>query len=205
MEHRGYVTVGAGRAEFTEKRSRFIGSIAPAGSEEEAREFVRRVSSEFPDATHNVYCYIIRDNNTLRFTDAGEPSGTAGRPALEVLQREGVTDTVLVITRYFGGILLGAGGLVRAYAASAKAALDAGGKFAMCPGVRLRITAGYSDYARITPQLAGAEDTEYGERVASTIVLNGDLVPEFRQKLLDSTAGRVTIEEIGWVLRPERI
>ncbi|MBR6739821.1 MAG: YigZ family protein [Clostridia bacterium] len=205
MEYKGYITVGAGRAEFTERRSEFIGSIAPVTTEEEAREFVRSVSSEFSDATHNVYCYILRENNTVRFSDAGEPSGTAGRPALEVLQREGVTDVALVITRYFGGILLGAGGLVRAYAASAKAALDAGGRFEMRPAVRLRIEADYSDHARISAFLGEPETVEYGEKVVLTLLCAPEEAEGISVKLLDMTAGRVKAEQTEVVLRPIRL
>ena len=116
----------AASAEFVEKRSRFIGYISPVTTQEDAAAFIDSIRSKHWDATHNVPAYIIREGNICRFSDDGEPQGTAGMPALNVLQKEGLTDCVLVVTRYFGGILLGGGGLVRAYSHAAKIAVDAG-------------------------------------------------------------------------------
>lgn len=116
-----------GEAEFIEKRSRFIGRCYPVEAESEARARLEELKTRHWDASHNVYAYILRENNAIRYSDDGEPQGTAGLPVLEVYRREEVVNTLCVVTRYFGGILLGAPGLVRAYAHTAKLALDAAG------------------------------------------------------------------------------
>ena len=116
-----------GEAEFVEKKSRFIGRVWPVDTEEEALARIQEMKKKHYDATHNCWAYIIRDG-AVRFSDDGEPGGTAGMPMLQVLQREGLFNVVCVVTRYFGGILLGAGGLVRAYTKGAKIAVDAAGK-----------------------------------------------------------------------------
>lgn len=111
--------------EFVEKKSRFIGYAKPVVTEDEAIEFIKKIRARHPDATHNVYAYKVRENNVQRYSDDGEPAGTAGIPTLDVIQKEGITDICIVVTRYFGGTLLGAGGLVRAYTKGAKIAIDA--------------------------------------------------------------------------------
>ena len=120
-----YVPAGAGESEYVEKRSRFLGHVRPVESEEEAKAFIAAVKKEHYDARHNCWCYLIKDGPE-RYSDDGEPQGTAGIPMLEVLRREGVSNVVCVVTRYFGGVLLGSGGLFRAYTKSAKDALGAG-------------------------------------------------------------------------------
>ena len=122
-----YVPTVPSETEFVEKRSRFIGRVKPVETEEEARAFVEEVRRRHHDARHNCWCYLLREGNVLRYSDDGEPQGTAGQPMLGVFEKEGVTNLVCVVTRYFGGVLLGAGGLVRAYTRSAKDALDAAG------------------------------------------------------------------------------
>ena len=112
--------------EFIEKKSRFIGYVKPVKTQEEATEFINAIKSKHWDATHNVSAYVLRDNNIQRSSDDGEPSGTAGVPTLDVLLKEGIVDTCVVVTRYFGGTLLGAGGLIRAYSHASKIAVDAG-------------------------------------------------------------------------------
>ena len=121
-----FVPASDASAEFIERKSRFIGTIWKVETEEEALAHIKEMNEKHRDATHNVYAYIIKENNIMRYSDNGEPQGTAGMPTLEVLRREGITNVLCVVTRYFGGILLGAGGLVRAYAHSAKIALTAG-------------------------------------------------------------------------------
>ncbi len=136
-------------AEMTERRSVFLGYATPVGSEEEALEFIGKIKKRHSDATHNVYAYILR-GSISRFSDDGEPHGTAGLPVLEVLRKENVTDAVIVVTRYFGGILLGAGGLVRAYSAAAKLALD-GAEVRECkPHTSFKLSCSYSDFQKLT-------------------------------------------------------
>lgn len=120
------VPFGPSETEFTEKRSRFIGHLLPVETEEQAREFITQMKKKYYDARHNCWCYLI-GGDTMRYGDDGEPQGTAGQPMLNVFQRENVTNVVCVVTRYFGGILLGAGGLTRAYSKSARDALAAAG------------------------------------------------------------------------------
>lgn len=122
-----YKTVcGNAKGGFVEKKSRFIGYIASAKTEDEALSFINKIKKENYNATHNVSAYILRESGIKRYSDDGEPQGTAGIPVLDVLEKEGIVDAVIVVTRYFGGILLGAGGLVRAYSKGAKTAIDAG-------------------------------------------------------------------------------
>ncbi|MGN1450574.1 MAG: IMPACT family protein [Eubacteriales bacterium] len=201
----GYITSGNGRSEFTEKKSVFIGSIRCVTTEAEARAFISEVSSEFSDATHNVFCYILREGNVIRFSDDGEPGGTAGKPALEVLTREGVRDTCLVVTRYFGGIKLGAGGLVRAYAASAKKTLDAAGKCRMMPFLTAEALMGYSDWAPAEDLLkrlpCEVDGVEYGTDVSVRLLLPAEALGRVKDALADLTAGRALFEVTGEVLR----
>ena len=123
-----YVTLGKeGVSEFEMKKSVFIGHAAPVKSEEEALEYIAKYKKKYSDATHNVWAYLIKKGNLMRYTDDGEPSGTSGIPVLDVIRKGGFTDAVIVVTRYFGGTLLGTGGLVRAYSAAAKEAVDDAG------------------------------------------------------------------------------
>ena len=120
-----YVPVDAGETEFTEKRSRFLGHVRRVETEAEARAFLDEMRKKYYDARHNCWCYVLHEGGVVRYGDDGEPQGTAGQPMLNVFQREGVENVVCVVTRYFGGVLLGAGGLTRAYAKSAKDATPA--------------------------------------------------------------------------------
>ena len=142
--------------QFVEKRSRFIGYACPVQTEQEALDFITSKKSEHWDASHNVYAYILRDG-TMRFSDDGEPQGTAGQPMLNVFQRENVENVVCIVTRYFGGILLGAGGLTRAYAKAAKDALDNAGKARMQPFSVLLLECPYPMFERIKLLIEGHE------------------------------------------------
>lgn len=142
------VPTGDGEAQFIERRSRFIGHIFLTETEEEALARLKQMREQYWDATHNVYAYIIRDGAT-RFSDDGEPGGTAGMPVLQVLQREELYNVTCVVTRYFGGILLGAGGLVRAYAHGAKIAVDAAGRSIKRIWTNVYLPCPYSWYERI--------------------------------------------------------
>ena len=133
-----YIPTRAAESEFVEKRSRFIGYIKPVETEAEARAFVEEIKKRHYDARHNCWCYLLREGGVVRYSDDGEPQGTAGQPMLGVFEKEGITDLVCVVTRYFGGILLGTGGLLRAYTKGAKDALDAAGVSVVRRWVRLR-------------------------------------------------------------------
>ena len=139
-------------ARFIEKKSEFIGYLAPVETEEQAVEFINEIRSMHRKATHNCYAYILRDNSAARHSDDGEPSGTAGVPIYEVLRKEGLTDVACVVTRYFGGILLGAGGLVRAYTRGAKDAVDTAKIKVMALAEQLELSVEYSLYGRL-PQI----------------------------------------------------
>ena len=151
-----YVPVDAGEAEFTEKRSRFLGHVRRVETEAEARTFLDEMRKKYYDARHNCWCYVLREGGVVRYGDDGEPQGTAGQPMLNVFQREGVENVVCVVTRYFGGVLLGAGGLTRAYAKSAKDALDAAGK------ARMRLWSAVPLSAARAPEVARRRPRRHG-------------------------------------------
>ena len=187
-------------AEFIEKRSRFIGHIWLTDTEEEAIAHIKEMREKYWDATHNVYAYIIKDGPT-RFSDDGEPGGTAGMPTLQVLQREGLYNVCCVVTRYFGGILLGAGGLVRAYAKGAKVAVDAAGKSMKRVWTVLYVPCPYNFYERVkleTEAFGGViRDTNFGAEVELEILVAAPQTQAFLEKLTDMTAGTVEAMEVG--------
>lgn len=196
----GYSTVkGTAKASFTEKKSEFIGHIMHTETEEEAVNFINEIRSEHRKAKHNVYAYILRDGNATRYSDDGEPQGTAGVPVLEVLRKEGLTDVCCVVTRYFGGILLGGGGLVRAYSHSAKIALDAAERLIMCLCRPVTITADYNLYGKISYVLPEFEvkllDTDYGENVTLKMLVKKSFLEPLTEKLIDITNGNILIEQ----------
>ena len=191
-----YTTIqGPAQAEFVERRSRFIGHLQPAATEEEAVAFINRCKSGYWDASHNVYAYLLREGQTRRYSDDGEPQGTGGVPVLEVLQREGLVDVVCVVTRYFGGILLGAGGLVRAYSHGAKLAVDASRRLVMSPCTELALEMGYDFYGKVShllPQFgARTLDSHFGAQVALRVLLKDGQVAGFEKALAELTAARV--------------
>lgn len=193
-----YSTIkGEAEASFTEKRSEFTGHIKHVETENEAVDFISRIRGENRKATHNVYAYILREGNASRYSDDGEPQGTAGIPVLEVLKKEGLTDVCCVVTRYFGGILLGGGGLVRAYSHSAKIAVDAAERLAMCVCRPVNITVDYNLYGKVSYILPEFEikllDTEYAENVTVRMLVKKDFTEPFIQKLTDITNGNLLI------------
>ena len=143
-------------AEFEEKRSVFIGHAQHVTTEEEAMAFIKEIKKEHRDATHNVFAYILGDGTVARYSDDGEPQGTAGMPALEALRKNGVTDVCVVVTRYFGGTLLGAGGLIRAYSHAATIAVEAAGIITYEPYDEISLRCGYSEYQKYAALLANA-------------------------------------------------
>ena len=156
-----YITVKCESAgEYSEKHSRFLGFAIPCGSERQAAEIIAEKRKEYWDARHAVYAYVLSDG-TARFSDDGEPHGTAGKPVLDVLKSSNLENVLIVVVRYFGGILLGTGGLVRAYTAAACAALEKAEKFRIAEGDEFSATVGYGDYDRLVFLLKeeGAEIT----------------------------------------------
>ena len=191
-----YTTIlGPARDEFTEKRSRFIGYAAPVTTEEQALAFIQEKRSRHWDANHNVYAYLLREGQTRRYSDDGEPQGTGGVPVLEVLQREGLVDVVCVVTRYFGGVLLGAGGLVRAYSHGAKLAVDAAQRLVMSPCTELSLEMGYDFYGKVShllPQFgARTLESDFGAQIALRVLLKDSRVAGFEKALAELTAARV--------------
>lgn len=196
-----FVPFEAAETEFTEKRSRFIGQIKRVESEEEARAFIESIKKKHYDARHNCWCYVLHEGNVLRYGDDGEPQGTAGQPMLNVFQREGVENVVCVVTRYFGGILLGAGGLTRAYAKSAKDALDAAGKARMRLWTRLLLDCPYPMLERLKLLIAAhkgvLQDTQFGAAVTLDFLLPSEGVAAFEAALTELSAGTMSVQNEG--------
>jgi len=201
-----FVPFADAQSEFTEKRSRFIGQIFRVGTEAEARARIEQVKKKYYDARHNCWCYVLHEGGIVRYGDDGEPQGTAGQPMWNVLQREGVENAVCVVTRYFGGVLLGAGGLTRAYARAAKDALDAAGKARMRRWTRLRVACPYpllERVQRLSEARSGvAEDSEYGAGVTLTLRLPEENAAAFAAALTELSNGTVTPETLGAVFLP---
>ena len=187
--------------EFVEKRSRFIGHIKPVTTREQAEEFIAEIKSKYWDARHNVYAYVLRDGQFRKYSDDGEPQGTAGVPVLEVLLKENVTDCVVVVTRYFGGILLGTGGLTRAYSKSARIAIAAGEIQNMVLCDILRIRCDYSFYGKLGAFLgemgASIINTDFSEDVTVDFALKKSETGRLQAKLTDLSNGRLSAECIG--------
>lgn len=183
-----YLPTGYGTSEHVEKKSRFIGQVWPVSSEEEAREKIEAVKKQYHDARHSCWCYLLRDG-TLRYSDDGEPQGTAGQPMLEVFQREGITDVVCVVTRYFGGILLGTGGLARAYSKGAKDALMASGVSVQRIWDKISIPCPYNLFERVkmeTEKLGGVVDSsDFGAEVQMTVLLPEEQTEAFLERLVE--------------------
>ena len=194
------VPTGYGEDEFIEKKSRFIGRVWPVDTEEEALEKIQQMKKQHYDATHNCWAYIIKDG-PMRFSDDGEPGGTAGNPMMQVLQRENIYNVVCVVTRYFGGILLGAGGLVRAYTKGAKIAIDAAGKSMKRVWTVLYVPCPYTYYERVKLEVEAfggiIRSTEFGAEVELEILLAENQTQPFLERLTDMTAATVEGMETG--------
>ena len=199
-----FLPTGYGQSEFVEKKSRFLGKVWPVSTEAEAREKIEAVKKQYHDARHNCWCYLLRDG-TVRYSDDGEPQGTAGQPMLEVFAREGITDVVCVVTRYFGGILLGTGGLARAYSKGAKDALVAAGVSVEHLWDRILVACGYSLFERIrleTEKAGGVvEDTDFGADVTLTVLLPETETETYLGRLVELSNGQVQGEVLDQVFR----
>lgn len=203
-----FIPAGAGEAEFVEKRSSFLGHVRYVETEDEAKAFVTEMKKKFYDARHNCWCYIIKDG-AVRYSDDGEPQGTAGIPMLEVLKREGVTNVVCVVTRYFGGVLLGTGGLLRAYTKSAKDALDAAGIYVVRRWVKAEIACSYAMLERLKTECTAiggvVADIEYSADVCLKLLLPEDKADAFSQRTADVTAGASALKITGEEFKPVKI
>ena len=194
-----YKTVsGEAEALMVEKKSKFYSHVKPVGNEADALEFLNKIRSENRSATHNVYAYVIDENNIFRYSDDGEPSGTAGMPVLDTIRKSGITDVIVVVTRYFGGTLLGTGGLVHAYGASARQGLAEAGVVirTMCDIVSARVS--YELVGKLQHKLASGgyalEDTVYENDVTFLICSPRDKTSKLMEELTDLTNGRAILK-----------
>ena len=191
---------GYGTGEYEEKRSRFIGELFPVTSEEEAKSLVTAARKKYPDARHHCWAWVLPDGS-FRWSDDGEPGGTAGMPIIEVMKARMVTNCAVVVTRYFGGTLLGTGGLVRAYTDAVKTGLGNCEIVTETEGKRLEIRLGYTEHAKIQNYFKDCgqeiEDTAYGEDVRLTILVETGSAKERVDAVVDKTSGKAVIKDLG--------
>ncbi len=197
----GYrLPAGTAETSFVEKRSTFIGHVWPVKTEEEARAHVDEMKKKYHDARHNCWCYLIQDR-VIRYSDDGEPQGTAGQPMLSVFQKENVTDVCCVVTRYFGGILLGTGGLVRAYTQSAKDTLKKSGIAVMCRRIEVAVSGPYRYLDRMKQECAAfggvVAEVEYAAEVTAHIFLPEEEILNFTARMSDLSSGELQIVQTG--------
>ena len=197
-----YKTVkGPGEALIVEKKSKFIATVRPVTCEDEALAFLQEMRSKYSDATHNVYAYVIDENNIFRYSDDGEPGGTAGMPTLDTIRKEGIVDVAVVVTRYFGGTLLGTGGLVHAYGAACREGLLAAGVITrvLCNIVSVRVD--YTMVGKMQYMIAEGgyilEDTVYENEVTFRVCLKKEQVDRFTGDVTEITCGRGIIKQEG--------
>ena len=195
-----YIPSGASQTEFTEKRSRFIGRVWPVDSEEQARAHIEETKKLHYDARHNCWCYLIKDG-PVRYSDDGEPQGTAGQPMLNVFQREGVENVCCVVTRYFGGVLLGAGGLTRAYSQGARDVLDAAGTCRMGLWTLWDIPCPYALFERLRLEVeAGGgvlRSADYGAEILLHAAFPAGREGAFQARLTELSAGGIAMAKVG--------
>ena len=187
--------------EYEEKRSLFIGEAHPVSSEAEAIDFIASIKKKYSDANHHVYAYVLRENSIMRFSDDREPQGTAGMPTLDAIRKNGIVDAAVVVVRYFGGTLLGTGGLVRAYSAAAVGAIKEAGVITYDTYVSYDIELSYSDFQKITPFLENSgfrrRDTQYSDSVIVIGSIKKSEKEAFEKSLIDLTGSRVKIKNNG--------
>ena len=187
-----------GSAQITEKKSRFIGDVYNIENEEDALYHINETKKKYWDARHHCYAYIIGNNNEIkRFSDDGEPSGTAGKPILDVLDKSGIANCLIIVTRYFGGTLLGTGGLIRAYSEAAKSGIEASGIMEVKKGIQAQIDADYNSFGKIQYMCMERNiiitDTEYGENVHINMIIEESEYAHFQKAVADAFAGRLGI------------
>ncbi len=196
----GYKTILNSCSVETEvKHSRFIATVCPCKTEEEATEFIASMRKKYWDAKHNVYAFSLRENGTRRFSDDGEPHSTAGLPVMEVLNHSGITDIAIVVTRYFGGILLGTGGLVRAYSEAARLALQTADVVTILPAKSFEIKCDYGDYESLLKLLEGFEvkilSTDFTHNVSLKVAVKAELYNDLQLKCTDKFCARIPFLE----------
>ena len=204
-----YITLlGESRAEYEEKRSKFIARAFPCESEEKAAEILSAIKTECWDARHNCYAYVLKDGSA-RFSDDGEPHGTAGKHILDCIMGSGVVDVIVVVTRYFGGVLLGTGGLVRAYSASAKDSLQNAPKVLMCLGTEMAVNCSYSELKLMEKLIGKFEgnitDTVYTDSVSVFFTLKNEDIEGFSLELTEAFSGKISAEELKTKYFPFKI
>lgn len=200
---------GFGEAEYIEKRSRFISRVWPIEEEAQALQYIEQMRKKHYNAAHNVYAYILRGNGIMRYSDDGEPSGTSGQPTLNVFRAGEIQNVCCVVTRYFGGILLGAGGLVRAYTAAAKLGLEQAGVNLMAEWKSGTILCSYAQFERVKRLLeeheAVTEDTDFAENVRFSVLLREDRAENFEKNLINLTSGSADCRFTGTCFRGVRL
>ncbi len=206
----GYITIsGESTAEYSEKRSRFIATVRQVETEEEANNFIAEMRSKYWDARHNCYAYSVEKGALKRFSDDGEPHGTAGKPMLDIIDGSGITNVAVVVTRYFGGVLLGTGGLVRAYSSATKDALALAQRVKMLPCVCFKTQTNYPSLERLTKLIeefgGTVENTEYTDTVEVSFFLEETVTKGFLSKLTEVFSARLTAEETAKKLCPINI
>ena len=197
-----YITVHhRSKFEFEDRKSVFIGEVLPVSTEAEALSFLDSVKKKYPDARHHVYAYVLRDNAIMRFSDDGEPQGTAGMPILDIIRKKGLTNIAIVVTRYFGGTLLGTGGLVHAYSASALGAIEAAEVITYDLYTEVSFKVSYSDYQKLQMLFSEFEFRVEDTSFLTDVEIVGRVVKtklgDFEKKLTETTSGRSKLEILG--------
>ena len=200
IELEKFIIKEGGQGEIVEKKSRFIATVLPIDTEEEALQYIEKIKKKYWDARHNCFAFAIGSNNEIqRFSDDGEPQGTAGKPILETLLNENLHNTLIVVTRYFGGTLLGTGGLVRAYGQSSKEGIRNSVIQKVCEGISFKLTVDYNSIGKIKYIMGqmGIKDAqeEYGQNVVLSILMKKDEYNEFNTKVTDATGGKAVFED----------
>ena len=198
------ILIKGGTGEYEEKKSRFIANLIPVGDEAEASAFIAEIKKKYWDAKHNCYAYLIGENNEVcRSSDDGEPSGTAGRPMLEMLKNEGVHNAAVVVTRYFGGVLLGTGGLIRAYTAAVREALLVSEIGIERDGERIKLVFPYNYVDTVKKYaLSGRiiiDSEEYAENAVFNCTVRSEYVQTVLKELSDASNGRISVEDLGHI------
>ena len=204
MSQKSYTTVKCfATSRFEDRKSVFIGLCAPVSSEEDALSFIASAKKSYPDAKHHVFAYVLKENSITRFSDDREPQGTAGMPVLDAIRKNGCVNTVIVVIRYFGGVLLGTGGLVHAYSEAAVSALKNAEVITYDLYAKASIKTSYSDYQRLLPLFSAygffAEDTQYLEEINIIGSIIDSKYSEFENKIIEATSGRSSITHIETV------